>query len=185
MLKNAECASIIQVVGAGSGRTFDLEARRYGRIIFMADADSDGSHIRCLLATLFFKYMPELIREGRVYSAVPPLHRIELTTPKKGAEKYVYTYSDAELQRKLAELAKRQMRWKDPVQRYKGLGEMDAKQLSETTMDRRHRTLRRITIDDAEAATDVFELLMGSDVAPRKEFLVQGAYEVDVEALDA
>ena len=185
MLKNTECASIIQVVGAGSGRTFDLEARRYGRIIFMADADSDGAHIRCLLATLFFKYMPDLIREGRVYSAVPPLHRIELTNPKKGMEKYVYTYSDAELQRKLAELAKKDLRWKDPVQRYKGLGEMDAKQLAETTMDRRHRTLRRITIDDAESATEVFELLMGSDVAPRKEFLVQGAYEVDVEALDA
>jgi DNA gyrase subunit B len=185
MLKNSECASIIQVVGAGSGRTFDLEARRYGRIIFMADADSDGAHIRCLLATLFFKYMPELIRAGRVYSAVPPLHRIELTNPKKGMDKYVYTYSDAELQRKLAELAKKGLRWKDPVQRYKGLGEMDAKQLAETTMDRRHRTLRRITIDDAEAASEVFELLMGSDVAPRKEFLVQGAYEVDVEALDA
>jgi DNA gyrase subunit B len=185
MLKNAECASIIQVVGAGSGRTFELEARRYGRIIFMADADSDGAHIRCLLATLFFKYMPDLIRDGRVFTAVPPLHRIELTNPKKGMEKYVYSYSDAELQRKLAELAKKGLRWKDPVQRYKGLGEMDAKQLAETTMDRRHRTLRRITIDDAEAATEVFELLMGSDVAPRKEFLVQGAYDVDVEALDA
>jgi len=185
MLKNAECASIIQVVGAGSGRTFDLEARRYGRIIFMADADSDGAHIRCLLATLFFKYMPDLIGAGRVYSAVPPLHRIELTNPKKGMDKYVYTYSDVELQRRLAELAKKGLRWKDPVQRYKGLGEMDAKQLAETTMDRRHRTLRRITIDDAEAASGVFELLMGSEVAPRKEFLVQGAYEVDVEALDA
>jgi DNA gyrase subunit B len=185
MLKNTECASIIQVVGAGSGRTFELEARRYGRIIFMADADSDGAHIRCLLATLFFKYMPDLIREGRVFTAVPPLHRIELTNPRKGMEKYVYSYSDAELQRKLAELAKKGLRWKDPVQRYKGLGEMDAKQLAETTMDRRHRTLRRLTIDDAESATAVFELLMGSDVAPRKEFLVQGAYDVDVEALDA
>jgi len=185
MLKNAECASIIQVVGAGSGRTFDLETRRYGRIIFMADADSDGAHIRCLLATLFFKYMPDLITHGRVYSAVPPLHRIELTNPKKGMDKYVYTYTDTELQRKLAELAKKGLRWKEPVQRYKGLGEMDAKQLAETTMDPRHRTLRRITVDDAEAATGVFELLMGSEVAPRKEFLVQGAYEIDVEALDA
>ncbi|WP_344302712.1 DNA topoisomerase IV subunit B [Nocardioides bigeumensis] len=185
MLKNAECASIIQVVGAGSGRTFDLEARRYGRIIFMADADSDGAHIRCLLATLFFRYMPELVHEGRVYTAVPPLHRIELTNPKKGMDKYVYTYSDDELQRKLAELTKKNVRWKDPVQRYKGLGEMDADQLAETTMDPRHRTLRRLTIDSAESASDVFELLMGSDVAPRKEFIVQGAYEVDVEALDA
>ncbi len=185
MLKNTECASIIQVVGAGSGRTFDLDARRYGKIIFMADADSDGAHIRCLLATLFFKYMPELVADGRVYTAVPPLHRIELSNPKKGMDKYVYTYSDDELQRKLAELKKKNVRWKDPVQRYKGLGEMDADQLAETTMDPRRRTLRRITVDDAEQATAVFELLMGSDVAPRKEFIVQGAYDVDVDALDA
>ncbi|TWH01459.1 DNA gyrase subunit B [Nocardioides sp. J9] len=185
MLKNAECASIIQVVGAGSGRTFDLEARRYGRIIFMADADSDGAHIRTLLATLFFKYMPDLIMAGRVYSAVPPLHRIEISNPKKGQDKYVYTYSDDELQRKLAELKKKNVRWKDPVQRYKGLGEMDANQLAETTMDPRRRTLRRLTVDDAELSAEVFELLMGSDVAPRKEFIVQGAYEVDMEALDA
>jgi DNA gyrase subunit B len=185
MLKNTECASIIQVVGAGSGRTFDIDARRYGRIIFMADADSDGAHIRCLLATLFFKYMPELISQGRIYSAVPPLHRIELSNPKKGMDKYVYTYSDTELQRKLAELSKKGVRWKDPVQRYKGLGEMDADQLAETTMDPRRRTLRRITVDDADAATAVFELLMGSEVAPRKDFLVQGAYEVDADAIDA
>ncbi|RJS47039.1 DNA gyrase/topoisomerase IV subunit B [Nocardioides cavernaquae] len=185
MLKNTECASIIQVVGAGSGRTFELDAARYGRIIFMADADADGSHIRCLLATLFFKYMPDLITSGRVYTAVPPLHRIEILQPKKGQDKYVYTYSDDELQRKLAELKKKGARVKDPVQRYKGLGEMDADQLAETTMDPRHRTLRRITVDDAASAAEVFELLMGSEVAPRKEFIVQGAYDIDVDALDA
>ncbi|MEJ7834251.1 MAG: DNA topoisomerase IV subunit B [Nocardioides sp.] len=185
MLNNTECASIIQVVGAGSGRTFDLDSARYGRIIFMADADSDGAHIRCLLATLFFKYMPELITAGRVFSAVPPLHRIEISAPKKGQDKYVYTYSDDELQRRLAELKKKNVKWKDPVQRYKGLGEMDAEQLAETTMDPRYRTLRKLTVDDADATATVFELLMGSDVAPRKEFIVQGAYEVDVEALDA
>ena len=185
MLKNTECASIIQVVGAGSGRTFDLDAARYGRIIFMADADSDGAHIRTLLATLFFKYMPEMVKAGRVYSAVPPLHRIELSNPKKGMDKYVYTYSDAELQRTLADLKKRNVNWKDPVQRYKGLGEMDADQLAETTMDPRHRTLRRLTVDDVEAAAQVFELLMGNEVAPRKEFIVAGAYEVDAAALDA
>jgi DNA gyrase subunit B len=185
MLKNAECASIIQVVGAGSGRTFDIEQVRYGRIVFMADADSDGAHIRCLLATLFFKYMPELIAAGRVFSAVPPLHRVELTNPKKGMDRYIYTYSDAELQRKLAELTKKGLRWKDPVQRYKGLGEMDADQLAETTMDPRHRTLRRITVDDAVVASEVFELLMGSEVAPRKEFIVAGAYEIDAELIDA
>ncbi len=184
VLKNAECASIIQVVGAGSGRTFDLDAARYGRIIFMADADSDGAHIRCLLATLFFRYMPELVHAGRLFTAVPPLHRIELTNPKKGMDKYIYTYSDPELQRKLAELTKKGIRWKDPVQRYKGLGEMDADQLAETTMDPRHRTLRRLTVDDAAEASAVFELLMGSEVAPRKEFIVQGAYEVDADAID-
>jgi len=185
MLKNAECASIIQVVGAGSGRTFDLDAVRYQKIIFMADADSDGAHIRCLLATLFFKYMPELVREGRVFTAVPPLHRIELSNPKKGMDKYVYTYSDDELQRKLAELSKKNVSWREPVQRYKGLGEMDADQLAETTMDPRRRTLRRLTVDDAEGAAGVFELLMGSEVAPRKEFIVQGAYEIDADILDA
>ncbi len=185
MLQNTECAAIIQVVGAGSGRSFDLEQARYGKIIFMADADTDGAHIRCLLTTLFHKHMRELLTERRVYSAVPPLHRIELSNPKKGMDKYVYTYSDDELQRRLAELTKKGIRWKDPVQRYKGLGEMDADQLAETTMDPRHRTLRRITIDDAEGAEQVFEMLMGNDVAPRKDFIVQGAYEVDAEAIDA
>jgi DNA gyrase subunit B len=151
----------------------------------MADADSDGAHIRCLLATLFFRYMRPLVEAGRVFSAVPPLHRIELTNPKKGTAKYLYTYSDPELQRKLAELAKKGIRVKDPVQRYKGLGEMDAHQLAETTMEPRHRTLRRLTVDDAEEAASVFELLMGNDVAPRKEFIVQGAYELDVAQIDA
>ena len=184
VLKNAECASIIQVVGAGSGRTFDIDAARYGRIIFMADADSDGAHIRCLLATLFFKYMPDMVRQGRVYTAVPPLHRIELSNPKKGMEKYVYTYSDPELQRKLAELTRKGVRWKDPVQRYKGLGEMDAHQLAETTMDPRHRTLRKLTIGDVEEAASVFELLMGSEVAPRKEFITAGSSALDVDDLD-
>ncbi|MFE6649151.1 type IIA DNA topoisomerase subunit B [Nocardioides sp. NPDC057772] len=184
MLKNAECSSIIQVVGTGTGRSFDLDAARYGKIIFMADADSDGAHIRTLLATLFFKYMPELIAAGKVYTAVPPLHRIEISNPKKGMEKYIYTYSDPELQRKLAELKKKNVTWKDPVQRYKGLGEMDADQLAETTMDPRHRTLRRLTLDDADEAAAVFDLLMGSDVAPRKEFIVAGGGQLSEDDLD-
>lgn len=184
MLKNTECSSIIQVVGTGTGRGFDLDAARYGKIIFMADADSDGAHIRTLLATLFFKYMPELIAAGKVYTAVPPLHRIEISNPKKGMEKYIYTYSDPELQRKLAELKKKNVTWKDPVQRYKGLGEMDADQLAETTMDPRHRTLRRLTLDDADEAAAVFDLLMGSDVAPRKEFIVAGGGQLSETDLD-
>ena len=185
MLKNAECSSIIQVIGAGSGPSFQLDAARYERVIFMADADSDGAHIRCLLATLFFRYMRPLVEAGRVFSAVPPLHRLELINPKKNQDKYEYTYSDQQLQRRLAELENRSVRIKEPIQRYKGLGEMDADQLAETTMDPRHRLLRRLTVDDAEEASDVFELLMGHEVAPRKEFLVQGAYEIDAAQIDA
>ncbi|RLP13122.1 DNA gyrase/topoisomerase IV subunit B [Propionibacterium australiense] len=183
MLKNLECSSIIQVVGAGSGASFDLDQARYGKVIFMADADSDGAHIRCLLATLFFRYMRPMIEAGRVYSAVPPLHRFELTNPKKGMDKYIYTYSDPEYQRKMAELTKKKVRFKEP-QRYKGLGEMDADQLADTTMNPRHRMLRRITIDDAEAASRTFELLMGNEVAPRKEFIVAGAYQLDEDRID-
>ena len=104
---------------------------------------------------------------------------------RRGRRKYVYSYSDPELQRILADLKRRNVRWKDPIQRYKGLGEMDANQLAETTMDPRHRTLRRLTVDDAERATEVFELLMGNEVAPRKEFIVQSAYELDADKIDA
>src|SRR5205085_5222146 len=104
MLKNAECGAIIQVIGAGSGRTFDIDAARYGKVIFLADADVDGAHIRILLLTLFQRYMRTMVEEGRVFSAVPPLHRIELVSPKKGQDKYVYTYSDNELRQTLMEL---------------------------------------------------------------------------------
>ncbi|HEY0237810.1 MAG TPA: DNA topoisomerase IV subunit B [Friedmanniella sp.] len=183
MLKNLECASIIQVVGAGSGRTFDLDSARYGKIIFMADADSDGAHIRCLLATLFFRYMRPLVDAGRVFTAVPPLHRFELTNPKKGQERFIYTYSDAEYQRTAAELTKKNVRFKEP-QRYKGLGEMDADQLADTTMSPRHRTLRRMTVDDGLIAETTFEMLMGNDVAPRKTFIIDGAYALDAAAID-
>lgn len=184
MLKNAECAAIIQVVGAGSGRTFDLDAARYSKIIFMADADSDGAHIRTLLATLFFKYMRPMVAAGRVYTAVPPLHRFELINPRKGQEKYLYTYNESEYRRKLAELTKKGQAFKEP-QRYKGLGEMDAHELAETTMNPRQRTLRRITVDDALAAESTFEKLMGNDVAPRREFIIEGAYALDAERIDA
>ena len=184
MLKNAECASIIQVVGAGSGRSFDIDQARYNKVIFMADADADGAHIRTLLATLFFKYMRPLIEHGRVYTAVPPLHRFELSNPRKGQERFIYTYNEAEYRRTLAELTKKGISFKEP-QRYKGLGEMDADQLADTTMNPRHRTLRRITIDEAETAEAVFEKLMGNDVAPRKQFLIEGAYALDAERIDA
>jgi DNA gyrase subunit B len=184
MLKNAECAAIIQVIGSGSGAAFDLDAARYQRIIFMADADVDGAHIRTLLLTLFHRYMRPMLEAGRVFAAVPPLHRIELINPRKGQQKYIYTYSDAEMHRALLQLERRGQRWKEPPQRYKGLGEMDASQLAETTMDPRHRTLRRITIEDSAAATNIFGLLMGSDVAPRRDFIIGGAAELDPSRID-
>ncbi|MFG3021656.1 type IIA DNA topoisomerase subunit B [Streptomyces sp. NPDC048254] len=185
MLKNAECGAIIQVIGAGSGRTFDIDAARYGKIIMMTDADVDGSHIRCLLLTLFQRYMRPMVEAGRVFAAVPPLHRIEIVQPKKGQDKYVYTYSDRELRDKLMEFRSKGVRYKDSIQRYKGLGEMDADQLAETTMDPRHRTLRRINLSDLEAAEQVFDLLMGNDVAPRKEFISGSAATLDRSRIDA
>ncbi|WP_133914037.1 DNA gyrase/topoisomerase IV subunit B [Streptomyces sp. NBC_00582] len=185
MLKNAECGAIIQVIGAGSGRTFDIDAARYGKIIMMTDADVDGSHIRTLLLTLFHRYMRPMVEAGRVFAAVPPLHRIELVQPKRGQDKYVYTYSDRELRDKLMEFQSKGVRYKDSIQRYKGLGEMDADQLAETTMDPRHRTLRRINLSDLEAAEQVFDLLMGNDVAPRKEFISSSAATLDRSRIDA
>ncbi|MES4890459.1 DNA topoisomerase IV subunit B [Streptomyces sp. NPDC096012] len=185
MLKNVECGAIIQVIGAGSGRTFDIEQARYGKIIMMTDADVDGSHIRCLLLTLFQRYMRPMVEAGRVFAAVPPLHRIEIVQPKKGQDKYVYTYSDRELREKLMEFQSQGIRYKDSIQRYKGLGEMDADQLAETTMDPRHRTLRRINLSDLEAAEQVFDLLMGNDVAPRKEFISGSAATLDRSRIDA
>jgi DNA gyrase subunit B len=184
MLKNTECAAIIQVIGAGSGSSFDLDSARYQRVIFLADADVDGAHIRTLLLTLFHRYLRPMLDAGRVFSAVPPLHRIELTNPRKGQRKYMYTYSDSELHRTLLELERRGQRWKDPVQRYKGLGEMDAAQLADTTMDPRHRTLRRIRIEDAAAAATMFNLLMGTDVAPRRDFIIGAAAELDPSRID-
>ena len=183
MLDNSECASIIQVIGAGSGKSFQLDDARYGRIILMSDADVDGAHIRCLLLTLLHRYMHPLIEAGRVFAAIPPLHRIEVlgSGGKKG--EVFYTYSDDEMKRKLAELSKAGKKWKEPIQRYKGLGEMDADQLRETTMDPAHRTLRRITISDTAAAESLFELLMGNEVAPRKEFIASA--EISRERIDA
>ena len=185
MLRNAECAAIIQVLGAGSGRSFDLDAARYGKIVMMTDADVDGAHIRTLLLTLFFRYMRPLVDAGRIYAAVPPLHRVEVIGAGSRKNEYIYTYSEAELQATLKKLDRAGRRYKDDIQRYKGLGEMDADQLAETTMDPRHRTLRRVTAADAEAAERVFELLMGSEVAPRKDFIVAGAANLDRDRIDA
>ncbi|MGO1672869.1 MAG: DNA gyrase/topoisomerase IV subunit B [Canibacter sp.] len=185
MLNNAECGAIIKVIGAGSGRDFDLSLARYGKIILMTDADVDGAHIRTLLLTLFFRYMRPMLEEGRVYSAVPPLHRVIVKNAGRKPNDVVYTYSEAELHDFLAKLSKRGKTYVEPIQRYKGLGEMDADQLAETTMDREHRTLRRVRMQDAQQAATTFELLMGGEVAPRKEFLAENASDLDRERIDA
>ncbi|MFM8404974.1 MAG: type IIA DNA topoisomerase subunit B [Actinomycetota bacterium] len=183
MLDNAECAAIIQVIGAGSGKSFTLEDARYGRVILMSDADVDGAHIRCLMLTLLYRYMKPLIDDGRVFAAIPPLHRIEVMGGGGKKGEVHYTYSDDEMKKLLADLKKQGKRWKEPIQRYKGLGEMDADQLRETTMDPDRRTLRRITIKDAAAAEKMFELLMGNEVAPRKDFIATA--DIDRERIDA
>ncbi len=182
MLSNKECAAIIQVVGAGSGQSFDIEQSRYHKIIMMTDADVDGAHIRILLLTLFYRYMRPLIEHGYVYAAVPPLHRIALTGSHKG--EYIYTYSDDELAGKLADLNKKRIGYNDDIQRYKGLGEMDADQLADTTMDPRTRMLRRIRMEDAAQASEIFNLLMGDEVPPRKQFIVDNADDFDRSKID-
>ena len=185
MLANNECASIIQVIGAGSGRSFDLEMARYGKIILMSDADVDGAHIRTLLLTLFYKYMRPMVEAGRVFAAVPPLHRVVVINPGSKANETIYTYSQQELEALLAKLQKAGKRYQEPIQRYKGLGEMDADQLAETTMDRKSRSLRRVTVDIAASAESVFELLMGNEVAPRRDFIIDAADTFERERIDA
>jgi DNA gyrase subunit B len=125
------------------------------------------------------------VEEGRVFAAVPPLHRVEVINPGQKANEMIYTYSEAELHTLLAKLAAEGRKYKEPIQRYKGLGEMDAEQLAETTMDPRHRMLRKVNIENAQQAEQIFDLLMGSDVAPRKDFIIAGASSLDRERIDA
>ncbi len=180
MLKNAECASIIQVIGGGSAREFDLESVRYGKIIIMTDADVDGAHIRSLLLTLFHRYLNPLLEDGRIYAAMPPLHRLEVV----GTKDVHYTYSDAQMHQMMQSITKSGKRIKEPIQRYKGLGEMDAVQLRDTTMSVGSRSLRRVSVQDVKRDADVFELLMGSDVAPRKDFIISAASSLDRSKID-
>ncbi|MGW5723298.1 DNA gyrase/topoisomerase IV subunit B [Amycolatopsis sp. NPDC003865] len=181
-LKNAEIASIVQVLGAGTGRTFDLTTMRYGRVILMADADVDGSHIRTLLITLFAKYMRPVIEDGRLYAAMPPLHK--LVTKGRNPETH-FTYTQQEMETKYAELERAGKSIVTPVPRFKGLGEMDADELWETTMNPATRSVRRITMDDVEAAEGALELLMGEKVEPRRNWLVASSDRIDREAIDA
>ena len=167
---NEKLLPVITAIGAGIGSDFDISKIRYGKIIMMADADVDGAHIRTLLLTFFFRYMRPLLEEGRVYAAQPPLYKIV----KKGLKEDIYCYSDDELQAKLDEVG----RDNTTVQRYKGLGEMNPEQLWETTMDPERRTLVKIELEDAARADQIFTILMGDDVSPRREFIEQNALSV-------
>jgi DNA gyrase subunit B len=182
VLDNAECSAIVQVLGGGSGRTFDLEALRYGRILIMADADVDGSHIRTLLITLFAKYMRPVIEAGRLFAAMPPLHKI--VTKGRNAET-IYTYTQQEMESTVGRLEKAGRSVVKPVPRFKGLGEMDASELWDTTMNPAVRTVRRITMNDAQKAEEVLELLMGERVEPRKNWLIESSGRIDEETIDA
>jgi len=182
VLDNAECSAIVQVLGAGSGRTFELAALRYGRVMIMADADVDGSHIRTLLITLFAKYMRPVIEEGRLFAAMPPLHKV--VTKGRNSET-VFTYTQQEMESTVARFERGGRAVQKPVPRFKGLGEMDADELWETTMNPATRTVRRITLDDAERAEATLELLMGERVEPRKNWLIEAAGRIDEETIDA
>jgi DNA gyrase subunit B len=169
LLSNEQIKDIIVAVGTGIGERFDRTKLRYGKIIIMTDADVDGAHIRVLLLTFFFRYMRPLIEEGRIYIAVAPLYRVQLPN------RILYLYSDEEYQALMKELNGSQ---KVEVQRYKGLGEMNAEQLWETTMDPVTRRLIRVTIENAEEADALFEILMGEDTVERKNFIERHALKV-------
>ena len=176
VLANAEIRTMINAFGCGFsegyGNDFDIEKLRYDKIIIMSDADVDGAHIATLLLTLFYRFMPELIMEGHVYIAMPPLYQ---AIPDKGEREYLYDDAALEKYRKTH-------KGKFTLQRYKGLGEMDAEQLWETTLDPKRRLLKRVEIEDGREAREITEMLMGSDVAPRKKFIHDHALEAEIDA---
>ena len=175
MLKNTEVQSIITALGTGIHDEFDLGKLRYHKIVLMADADIDGQHISTLLLTLLFRFMKPLIESGHVYLAQPPLYKL-----KWQRTEHEFAYSDRErdalLEHGMANGKK--INKDDGIQRYKGLGEMDAKELWETTMDPSVRVLRQITLDDAAAADELFSVLMGDDVEARRSFITRNAKDV-------
>jgi len=169
ILKNAEIRNLITAIGAGVGADFDVSKVRYHKIVIMTDADVDGAHISTLLLTLFFRYMRPLIDSGYVYLAMPPLYKVS-----KGNSKEIYAYNDRELAAAMEKLGKGAN-----IQRYKGLGEMNPTQLWETTMDPAVRSFKKVTIEDAVRADELFTILMGDQVAPRKDFITSHAKEVE------
>ena len=176
VLANAEIKTMINSFGCGFsegyGNDFDLSKLRYNKIILMTDADVDGSHIDTLLLTFLYRFMPELIYNGHVYIAMPPLFKV---IPKRGEEQYLYDEKELEKYRKTHT-------GEFTLQRYKGLGEMDASQLWETTLDPERRVLKQVEIEDARMASEITEMLMGSEVAPRREFIYQHADEAEIDA---
>ena len=176
VLANAEIKTMINAFGCGFsegyGNDFDITKLRYDKIIIMADADVDGAHISTLLLTLFYRFMPELIYEGHVYVAMPPLYKV---IPGKGEEEYLYDDAALEKYRKAHKGSN------FTLQRYKGLGEMDAEQLWETTLNPATRMLKRIEIEDGRMASDITELLMGNDVPPRKTFIYEHAHDAELD----
>jgi DNA gyrase subunit B len=168
ILKNVEIRNLITALGTGVGQEFDVAKLRYHQVIIMTDADVDGAHIRTLLLTLFYRYMKPLVEHGHIYAAMPPLYKIA-----KG-NKEVYAFNDREMQKAVEELGKGAN-----VSRYKGLGEMNPHQLWETTMDPTTRMLKKVTIDDAVKADELFTILMGDAVEPRREFIMAHAKEVE------
>jgi DNA gyrase subunit B len=168
ILKNAEIQTLISAIGTGIGEKFDPERARYHHIVIMTDADVDGAHIRTLLLTFFYRYMLRLIETGYVYIAQPPLFRVA-----KGKEER-YVYSEDEMQKVSAAFGEKGV----SVQRYKGLGEMNAHQLWDTTMNPEHRVFKQVTIEDAYEANEMFKTLMGKDVEIRKNFIIRHAKEV-------
>jgi DNA gyrase subunit B len=168
MFTNNEIKSLIIALGTNIAEQFNLEKLRYNKIIIMTDADVDGSHIRTLLLTLFYRYFPELINKGHLYIAQPPLYRIQIN------KQINYTYSEEEKEDIIKIAGDKSI----DIQRYKGLGEMNPDQLWETTMDPKHRVIKQITIEDVEATDEIFDILMGSDVLPRKHFIQTHAKKV-------
>ena len=176
VLANAEIKTMINAFGCGFsegyGNDFDISRLRYHKIILMTDADVDGSHIDTLLLTFLYRFMPELIYNGHVFIAMPPLYKV---IPSRGQEQYLYDDKELERYRKTHTGEFR-------LQRYKGLGEMDPEQLWETTLDPEHRVLKRVEIEDARMASEVTEMLMGSDVPPRRKFIYDHAEEAEIDA---
>ena len=175
VLKNNEVQAIITALGTGIHDEFDIDKLRYHKIVLMADADVDGQHIATLLLTLLFRFMPQLIEDGYVYLAQPPLYKLKWQKGTPG-----FAYSDRERDEQLEEglAAGRRINKDDGIQRYKGLGEMNAKELWETTMDPSHRVLRRVTMEDAHRSDELFSILMGDDVVARRSFITRNAKDV-------